>query len=134
MVATPYKVASRYHYEDANGRSLSVIPSTLRLSGTDVAAAKLTFDDLAGTPASFVVPPGPAGAVGIRFEDFKVLGAGATDVAALELLLGPTQQSTAFQVATGIAKDTSISAGDRMQGLDSMLFGISQTIAFNQKA
>lgn len=133
FVAAPYTVASRYHYEDANGRRLTVIPSTLRATATDVAAAKLIFPAIGAAETKFVVPPGPQGAVGIRFEDYKQ-SADGTDTKAVKLLLEPLGRDTGFQIVGANAANAAVSAVDRMQGLNEMVFGIGQTIQFEQVA
>lgn len=134
FAATPYKVASRYKYIDSLGRKLGVLPLTLRMSGTDVAGAKLTFDDMPAGSVAYVVPPGPHGAVAIVFEDLKYIGAAVNDVKAIELLLGPTGQSTGTQLSTDLAFNSAVSAQSRLQGLEDVPFGIGQTLQFNQKA
>jgi hypothetical protein len=133
FVAAPYTVASRFHYEDAQGRNVSVIPNTLRLTATDVAAAKLIIPAIGAAETKFVVPPGPPGAIGIRFEDYKQ-SADGTDTKAVSLLLGPLGQDTGFQIVGANAANAAVSAQDRTQGLDKMLFGIGQTLQFTQTA
>jgi hypothetical protein len=133
MVATPYTVASRYHYVDASRRKLSTIPSTLRATASDVAAAKLIFPAIGAAETKFVVPPGPAGAIGIVFEDYKQSADGA-DTKAVKLLLEPLGRDTGFQVVGANAANAAVSARDRLQGLDEMVFGIGQTLQFEQVA
>lgn len=133
MAATPYTVASRYHYVDAAGRRLSNIPSTLRATASDVAAAKLIFPAIGAAETKFVVPPGPAGAIGIRFEDYKQ-SADGVDTKAVKLLLEPLGRDTGFQIVGANAANAAVTAADRMQGIDAMVFGIGQTIQFEQVA
>lgn len=125
-----YKVRTRHHYVDAQGNKLPAIPTSNQISFSDVAAAKGTWDDIDNEVSMTVAAPvGVEGATHIRFEEFKATaaGAGATRV---QLVLGKLE--TELVLATDVAANAAITATDRLQGLDSMLFGIGQRIAFKQ--
>ena len=130
MAATPFKVTARLAYVDSDNNVLPGVPITLRMSASDVAEAKVTFDDL-DTEKAYTVQTGPAGAIGVRFQDIKG-SADGVDTKALQLVIG-TAPSTLIVRDDQLA-EKAVDAHTRMQGLDELTFGIGTRLGFIQKA
>lgn len=129
-----YKIRTRYHYTDDAGNKVSTIPSSNQLSVSDVVGEKATWDDLDGDKSMTVAAPvtaGVQGATHIRFEEFKPT-ANPAAATRLNLVLGKT--ATELNLAADVANNTSVSAEDRMQGLDKLLIPIGTRVAFVQLA
>lgn len=130
MAPTPFKVTGRVRHVDASGSILPGVPISLRMSASDVAAAKLTFDDY-DSEKFWTVPPGPEGSIGVRFVDCKA-SADGVDTKALTLVVGSAE--TTLVLRDDQLAEKAVDAETRMQGLGDIVFGQGQRIAFTQKA
>jgi hypothetical protein len=128
MAADPFVITARLRHVDADGRKLPGIPTTLRMAVSDVAGDRVEFLDYDDEPF-FIVPPGPSGATGMVFEEFQAADVGE-DTSHLVLIVG--RAATELSLVHAIAANTAVEAKDRMQGLDSIIFGQGQRLAFAQ--
>jgi hypothetical protein len=130
MAAVPFKETGRIRHVDADGNILPGIPVSLRMSCSDVAGAKVTFDDY-DNDKFFIIPPGPPGAIGAQFVDMKGSADGG-DTKSLQLVIG--NATSTLVLKDDQLAEKAVDAHTRMQGLDSIVFGIGQRIGFTQLA
>lgn len=133
MAADAFKIAARGRYVDGAGNIIpGQVPTSLVMSASDVANAKLTFDDYDSDKFWVVgARPPPEGAVAFRFEDYKATEDGE-DTSRCELMLG--NQATGLILLHAQALETKQTAQDRMQGLDAVDYPIGARIGFKQLA
>ncbi|HUR61866.1 MAG TPA: hypothetical protein VM286_05820 [Candidatus Thermoplasmatota archaeon] len=128
-MATAFKLTGRLKYVDDRGNFLPGIPLSVNASCSDVAEAKVTFDDF-DSDKRYRVLPGPRGSIGVRFVDLKT-SADGVDTKKLNLVVG--QAPTTLTVRDDQLSEKAVAATTRMQGLDDIVFTTGSDFGFVQK-